>query len=194
MYKRAVFDFFNLKENMYFLKVTLFAVLISYEILAFDKSIKISNFAGCQRLLLNGKNNDHLSFPFISFINNDPKFNEILRIKFYAIGNSFYVNFRNSEQKADLVIAIFQNPDTYICQLRYNLGEFSDIQTIDCPGILNSFFYTEFTLVVTHGLYNFILELKIYTINFVFFHRSRNINLHRVSTRFIIVRLLFTYL
>lgn len=134
----------------FFAKVVFLLALAVFGITAFDKNIRISDLAGCRELVLDGYNNYQLTVPISSFSNNVVNPNEKLRMKFYVIGYEIIIQFLNSKNNIDLFSAI-AGYERRFCNIGYaDTGAFV-VPPADCLKHTNSFYYTEFTLVLTKG-------------------------------------------
>lgn len=120
--------------------------LLIPEIVGYDEVIQISDLAGCREIRLTGRNDNELKFPISSFLNNQKKFGEILRMKFYAIGYDFNVYLRYAETAYQLY-ANFNGLPKRTCYLKHTSYD-RPLHSVDCANRTNSFDYSEFTLVI----------------------------------------------
>lgn len=142
--------FVKMFSNAVFLTILGLVALTS----AFNENILISDLSGCREIRLNGLNNDDFSVAISSLSNNKVNPNEDLRMKFFAIGFEFWINFKSTEKE---YITSFSAWNRTACGLysRVNPNPSNLLQKVDCQNLTHSFYYTEFTVVLTKGEFFF---------------------------------------
>lgn len=136
----------------YIMKKITIALITFYlicEIHCFDKNLTISKLAGCRELLLDTKNDNSKNFAISSFINNPVEDNELIRMKFYAIGYDFYFYFKYSEVATQQFVACINGYERRNCSIQSFIDGKQDLKVVPCQNLTNEFYYTEFNLVIT---------------------------------------------
>ena len=133
-------------------------VLVLVAILQITKQkqqVRISDLAGCRELRLDGIQNNGTVYPISSFINNNPKDNEIFRMKFYVVGYDLYI-YLMQDLEPDVYYRMYINGfKRRFCKVqwfRMSDDEKDDLLIENCQGLTNSFDYSELVLIYSEGI------------------------------------------
>ncbi|KAL5286700.1 hypothetical protein ACFFRR_007982 [Megaselia abdita] len=129
------------------LNFVLFFALIGAA-LSFDKNIKVSHLAGCREIVLDGKNSNTLQTPISSLSNNNALSNEVLRMRFFGLDFDFYIFLKGSATANSYHRAVISGWGRKLCAIQA-LNFSTNLAEINCEGLQDEFYYSEFTLVIT---------------------------------------------
>lgn len=124
---------------------------------AYDEDIQISDLSGCREIRLNGRNNNEWTVPISSLSNIKMNPNETFRMKLFAIGYDFNIYFKEANNSVKFLATItgWNRSTCGLCIGNDCNIPFAKLTQVDCTNLTNSFYYTEFQVVITKGEFFF---------------------------------------